>query len=384
MQRPGRTTAKCSTLQSQAGTGNRMQLVAQKNVASMPLCAAPHCPQSRESERMSCEPATGVPTLLRRRKVHPRSAAAGAGHVAAAGGRCRLQAGETADPDLGSNAEAVDRAAAQAAGGSCMLCRSRGSRGGATPQACWSAAPRCMVCAPCRPASTPSRAVHAWLRRCAATRRPGEMAWCPCLQVWPRLPASLLAGARVQRPLLGMTVLLACGWCTAWRLPCCATNALWPPSPAFSAHLEGARQITIEGAYHSPLGASEEGRSLQSVEESSGALVQRELWGAMVCTTRSGKQVHDARPTSASICSVATRPLPFPYLCYLQTMARQRRQRHWRRGLPRAARLSDSGTAATPWSTSGCMCCSRPARRQQLGQPTRIAPVAWFLLHDQS
>jgi hypothetical protein len=37
-----------------------------------------------------------------------------------------------------------------------------------------------------------------------------------------------------------------------------------------AAHLEGALQITLDGAYHSPLGA-EDGRSLASVEESSGA-----------------------------------------------------------------------------------------------------------------
>lgn len=103
-----------------------MQLVAHKTVASAPSCTAPHCLQGRESERMSCEPATGVPTLLRRREVHPRRAAAGAGHMAAAGGRCRLQAGEPADPDCRSNAVAVDRAAAQAAGGSRMPRRPRG------------------------------------------------------------------------------------------------------------------------------------------------------------------------------------------------------------------------------------------------------------------
>ncbi|KAL4446771.1 hypothetical protein ABPG77_008015 [Micractinium sp. CCAP 211/92] len=51
----------------------------------------------------------------------------------------------------------------------------------------------------------------------------------------------------------------------------CGDAAAWGDGvvPVPSAHLEGAQQITIEGAYHSPLGASEEGRSLQSVEESS-------------------------------------------------------------------------------------------------------------------
>ena len=42
-----------------------------------------------------------------------------------------------------------------------------------------------------------------------------------------------------------------------------------PPLPPAAAHLEGALQLTIEGAYHSPLGADEDGRSLESVQESS-------------------------------------------------------------------------------------------------------------------
>lgn len=62
-------------------------------------------------------------------------------------------------------------------------------------------------------------------------------------------------------------------------LRCPACPALWPAwcplaaavcLPAAAAHLEGALQITIDGAYHSPLGA-EDGRPLDSVELSSGA-----------------------------------------------------------------------------------------------------------------
>ena len=47
--------------------------------------------------------------------------------------------------------------------------------------------------------------------------------------------------------------------------------ALKPGTCAFllhAAHLEGAQQITIEGCYHSPLGA-EDGRALESVQLSS-------------------------------------------------------------------------------------------------------------------
>ena len=41
-----------------------------------------------------------------------------------------------------------------------------------------------------------------------------------------------------------------------------------PPPCPHTAHLEGAQQITIEGCYHSPLGA-EDGRALESVQLSS-------------------------------------------------------------------------------------------------------------------
>ena len=49
---------------------------------------------------------------------------------------------------------------------------------------------------------------------------------------------------------------------------CCAS----PPA----AHLEGALQLTLDGCYHSPLGAAE-GRGLESVEASSGECVERWL-----------------------------------------------------------------------------------------------------------
>ncbi|KAI3434819.1 hypothetical protein D9Q98_002876 [Chlorella vulgaris] len=71
--------------------------------------------------------------------------------------------------------------------------------------------------------------------------------------------APLMGPGSWQQRVVGAGYKQVCGDATAW-----GDGVV----PVPSAHLEGALQITLDGAYHSPLGA-EDGRSLASVEESS-------------------------------------------------------------------------------------------------------------------
>ncbi|PSC73077.1 alpha beta-hydrolase [Micractinium conductrix] len=63
-----------------------------------------------------------------------------------------------------------------------------------------------------------------------------------------------------QQRVVGAGYQQVCGDATAW-----GDGVV----PVPSAHLEGAQQMTLEGAYHSPLGASEDGRPIASVQLSS-------------------------------------------------------------------------------------------------------------------
>lgn len=71
--------------------------------------------------------------------------------------------------------------------------------------------------------------------------------------------APLLGPGTWQQRVVGAGYKQVCGDATVW-----GDGVV--PEP--SAHLEGALQITVDGAYHSPLGA-EDGRVLESVEQSS-------------------------------------------------------------------------------------------------------------------
>ena len=77
--------------------------------------------------------------------------------------------------------------------------------------------------------------------------------------VWRRAAANVVAAAAMLFPAL--------------RPSCqCLINSAVPCASPPAAHLEGALQLTLDGCYHSPLGAAE-GRGLESVEASSGGWV---------------------------------------------------------------------------------------------------------------
>jgi hypothetical protein len=72
------------------------------------------------------------------------------------------------------------------------------------------------------------------------------------------------------------TPLQVCGDATAW-----GDGVV----PVPSAHLEGAEQITLEGVYHSPLGASDGPKLLSNMLQSSadGSMEASSRWATACC-----------------------------------------------------------------------------------------------------